>query len=60
MLAYDPDCIVLGGGVARSYRHFRDAMMQTLKSNYPYSLDSLRIEVLSDGEIPVLGASLLS
>jgi glucokinase len=60
MLAYDPDCIVLGGGVARSFRHFRDTMMQTLRSSYPYSIDSLRIEVLSEGEIPVLGASLLS
>ena len=61
MFAYDADVIVLGGGVANSYRHFKDSMMATLAMRYPYKegLDALRIEVLPDGDVPVLGASLL-
>lgn len=61
MFAYDADVIALGGGVSNSYRHFKDTMNETLKFRYPYKegLDALRIEVLPDGEIPVLGASLL-
>jgi len=36
-------------------------MMETLAARYPYKegLDALKIEVLPDGNIPVLGASLL-
>ena len=61
MFAYDADVIVLGGGVANGFRHFKKSMMETLKQRYPYKsgLDALRIEVLSSSDIPVLGASLL-
>lgn len=61
MFAYDADVVVFGGGVANCYRHFKDSMMETFKSRYPYKegLDALRIEVLPDGNVPVLGASLL-
>ncbi len=59
LFAYDPDCIVLGGGVANCYSQFKDSMMETLRLRYPYALDALRIEVMPEGEIPVLGASLL-
>ena len=57
MFAYDPDCIVLGGGVANSYDHFKDSMWETLRKGYPYPLDFLRIEVMPQGEIAVLGAA---
>ena len=62
MFAYDPDCIVLGGGVANSYKLFEDAMKKTLALRYPYikALESLKIEVLPQGDIPVLGASQLT
>lgn len=62
MFAYDPDLIVLGGGVANCYRHFKASMMETLSRRYPYanSLEDLRIEVLPDGDVPVIGASLLN
>lgn len=59
MLAYDPDCIVLGGGVARSWPHFKDSMWETLRKAYPYPLDFLRIQAMPEGEIPVLGAAQL-
>ena len=62
MFAYDADCIVLGGGVANGYKHFGESMEKTLAMRYPYvkALESLRIEVLPQGDIPVLGASLLT
>ena len=62
MYAYDADCIVLGGGVANGYRLFRDSMEKALTARYPYTkaLESLRIEVLPQGDIPVLGASKLT
>lgn len=62
MYAYDADCIILGGGVANSYRHFAQSMKETLAARYPYTkaLESLRIEVLPEGDIPVLGASQLT
>lgn len=61
MFAYDADVIVFGGGVANAYPHFKDSMMETLAKRYPYKagLDALRIEVLPQGDVPVLGASLL-
>ncbi len=57
MFAYDPDCIVLGGGVANSYDHFKDSMWEALRKGYPYPLDFLRMEVMPQGEIPILGAA---
>ena len=62
MYAYDADCIIIGGGVANSYRHFEKSMKETLAARYPYTkgLESLRIEVLPQGDIPVLGASKLT
>lgn len=62
MFAYDADCIILGGGVANSYKHFKTSMEKTLGMRYPYvkALESLRIEVLPQGDIPVLGASQLT
>ena len=62
MYAYDADCIVLGGGVANSYPLFRESMETTLAMRYPYrrALEGLKIEVLPQGDIPVLGASQLT
>lgn len=61
MYAYDADCIVLGGGLSHSYKYFRDSMEKTLGMRYPYvkALEGLTIEVLPQGDIPVLGASQL-
>lgn len=61
MYAYDPDCIVFGGGVANAHDLFAPAMMQTLreKYQYPHVLARLRVEFLPEDDLPVLGASLL-
>lgn len=62
MYAYDADCIVLGGGVANSYKFFGESMEKALALRYPYvkALENLKIEVLPQGDIPVLGASKLT
>lgn len=62
MYAYDADRIILGGGVANSYKHFKVSMEKTLAMRYPYvkALESLQIDVLPQGDIPVLGASQLN
>ena len=61
MYAYDPDCIVIGGGIAHSAPLFEKAMLETLRAEYLYgsSLDRLQIHYLPDGDAAMLGASLL-
>ncbi len=61
MYAYDPGCIVLGGGVANTYPHFKESMFNTLRNRYPYAhvLDKLRVEVMPEEDVALLGASLL-
>ena len=61
LLAYDPSDIVFGGGVAHSFPLFKEATLRTLKELYPYPrfLDKLTINAMPEGDIPVLGASLL-
>jgi len=61
LLAYDPHCIVLGGGLSNNYDCFRDSMMQYLREHFPYqkTIDRLRIEIANDDSIPVIGAASL-
>ena len=61
MYAYDPDCIILGGGLANSFDLFRDSMMETLSKRYiyPNSLRRLRVMAMTQENLALLGASLL-
>lgn len=61
MYAYDPDCIVLGGGVAHTFKYFQEAMRQTLLQRYPYapSLQSLCIEANPNEDAALVGAAAL-
>ena len=61
MYAYDPDCIVLGGGIARSYALFQESMWNALREKYPYTrtLESLRIQAMPEEEWSVIGAASL-
>jgi len=61
LLAYDPSCVVIGGGIANGIRFFRPAMEAYLRESFPYPciVEKLRIEALSDENIPVLGAASL-
>jgi glucokinase len=58
--AVDPEIILLGGSVSRSYRYFRDALWGAFRS-YAYSLakERLRIELSETENIAILGAAAL-
>jgi glucokinase len=58
--AVDPEIILLGGSVSKSYRFFRAALWETFQG-YAYSLakERLRIEVSETENIALLGAAAL-
>ena len=58
--AVDPEIIVLGGSVSKSYRFFRAALWETFQT-YAYSIakERLRIEVSETEGIAILGAAAL-
>ena len=61
MYAYDPSHIVFGGGIANAMPLFRESMMKTVRSKFPFAanVDRLQIDVQTSGETPIIGASLL-
>lgn len=61
LLAYDPHCIVLGGGLSNNFKLFEKSLMQSLREIFPYqkTIDKLRIEVVNDDSVPMLGAASL-
>lgn len=61
LLAYDPGCIVFGGGIAHSFPLFEKSVWKSLRETYLYPrfLDKLQITAMPDADIPILGASLL-
>jgi glucokinase len=58
--AVDPEIIVLGGSVSRSFRFFQAALRETFQS-YAYSIarERLKIEVSATDNIALLGAAAL-
>ncbi len=58
--AVDPEIIVLGGSVSKSYGHFQAALWRAFQS-YAYSLarERLKIEVSETENIAILGAAAL-
>jgi glucokinase len=58
--AVDPEIIVLGGSVSRSFRYFRATLWETFQT-YAYSIakERLRIEVSETENIAILGAAAL-
>ena len=61
MYAYDPTHIALAGGIANNYPFFCQAMEDYVWANFPYRkpLENLKIDVFTDDNLPVLGASLI-
>lgn len=60
MFAYDPEIIVVGGGISTAYNLFKDAMMKTLATfPYPESLRNISIEPATLTDVAILGASAL-
>lgn len=62
MYAYDPSHIVFGGGIANAMPLFRESMMKTIRSKFPFAanVDRLQIDVQTSGETPIIGAASLN
>ncbi len=57
---YDPEAIILGGSVSKSYPYFKNAMMEELDDfSFQKTLDNLTIEVSENEHIAILGAAAL-
>jgi glucokinase len=60
LYAYDPEAIVLGGSVTKSYALFEGAMREKLKAfAFPHLLDRVRIKVSQEPQIAIFGAAAL-
>lgn len=62
LYAYDPEVIVLGGGVGNNYPFFHDSMISYLKETFPYhkTIENLNIKIATEPLIPVIGAASLT
>ena len=61
LLAYDPDCIVLGGGISNAWPLFNEAMFQSLQETYPYPsvLADIAVQAMPSEDMPLIGAASL-
>lgn len=60
MLAVDPEIIILGGSVSKSYRFFKDAMWESIRNFlYVHSSEKIKVEVTKTNYIAILGAAAL-
>ncbi len=61
LYAYDPSHIVFGGGIAKSFSLFEPSMRAYLRERYYYqkALENIKIESVTDGDVILLGASLI-
>jgi glucokinase len=61
LYAYDPEIIILGGSVSKSFRFFRDSMMEKVQTEFAYQ-HALKRLVIAVSELPdtaLLGAAAL-
>ncbi|MCK9211136.1 MAG: ROK family protein [Ignavibacteriaceae bacterium] len=60
MYAIDPEIIILGGSVSKSFDLFKDAMYKSIGDfAYPKSIDNLMIKVSEIENVAILGAAAL-
>lgn len=61
LFAYDPQRIVLGGGIVKSESLFRPSLEEYVRKNFPYhkTVEDLSIDTMDDDNIPVIGAASL-
>tara|TARA_B100000780_G_C21014339_1_gene406287 strand:+ start:127 stop:966 length:840 start_codon:yes stop_codon:yes gene_type:complete len=60
MYSYDPEQIILGGSVSKSYDYFKEGIQMSLKSfAYQNSISNLKINVSRDPDISLKGAASL-
>lgn len=61
LYAYDPAVVAFGGGIANNYPLFCQSMENYLSEHFPYrkTLERLKVDIFTDSDIPVVGASLI-
>lgn len=60
LYTYDPECIILGGSVSKTFPLFQDGFYRELKSfGYPNSLSNVEISVSKTEHVAILGAAAL-
>jgi glucokinase len=61
LYAYDPEMLVLGGGISRAFPYFKDSMKACLEKAfiYPETLKRLKIRQIDNDEIALIGAAYL-
>lgn len=61
LFVYDPEVIILGGGISNAYHLFEKAMREKMSGfPYPETVKNIRIEVSDDCDIQILGAAALA
>ncbi len=60
MYMYDPEAIILGGGITKGYKYFSEGMNKNL-ANFPYplALEKMHLLISSKEDISLLGAASL-
>jgi glucokinase len=57
---YDPEAIILGGSVSKSFPYYKNALYEELENfEFPRAIENLAIEISEDENIPILGAAAL-
>ncbi len=57
LYTYDPDIIILGGAVSKSFKFFEGGMRESLKEfAYPHIIKKVKIEISDNDNIALLGA----
>jgi glucokinase len=60
LYTYDPEIIILGGMVSKSFNLFRESMYATLQRfNFAKTVESIRIEASEIDNIAIYGAASL-
>jgi glucokinase len=60
LCAYDPELIVLGGSVSRTFRFFEATMRERMREySFPHALERLRIACSTIENVAILGAAAL-
>lgn len=60
LFAVDPEAVIFGGSISRSFRHFQESMWESLfEFPYKHAIDRLRILATDQTQISILGAAAL-
>lgn len=61
LYTYDPELILLGGGIAEAYTFFEKKMWETMNEfPYPETIKNIQIKVTQNADISILGAAALA